>query len=60
MDITEGTQHGVLEEDAGSRMLMSAAVLFDYEKELEHEMRTRVKRNHLTHSRFSRRKIFKG
>lgn len=55
MDITEGMQHGVWKKEAGSRMLMSAAVLFDYEKELQHEKRARVKRNHLTHSQVSRK-----
>lgn len=48
--ITEVTQLGVLKEDVGSRMLMSADILFRYENRLEHEKRTRAKHNHLTHS----------
>lgn len=57
--ITEVMQLGVLKEDAGSKMLMLADILFGYENRLEHEKRTRVKHNHLSHS-YCSRKVFKG
>lgn len=56
--VAAGMQRRVPREDAGGGTLISAAVLFGYEKELEHEKRPRVKRNHLTRSSFSRKEDF--